>query len=188
MSAEDQALIAGLKNVPKGANLLGHELSTDQAFLDWQLRLAAEAMADAAEKAENHYHSVEKAKQDEWEQWIGQVYTDENEILDVGAVNSDMISESKVSGCEENSEKSNSVLEKKYPERDGSQVEAVLDKWYKACLDWYDIWEEMHPYVEDHKEEFSDAELNMKIREAEDAVKDEKAWLSLDELKKQVGQ
>ena len=46
----------------------------------------------------------------------------------------------------------------------------------------------MHPYVEDHKEEFSDAELNMKIREAEDAVKDEKAWLSLDELKKQVGQ
>ena len=80
------------------------------------------------------------------------------------------------------------MLEKKYPERDGSQVEAVLDKWYKACLDWYDIWEEMHPYVEDHKEEFSDAELNMKIREAEDAVKDEKAWLSLDELKKQVGQ
>ena len=188
MSAEDQALIAGLKNVPKGANLLGHELSTDQAFLDWQLRLAAEAMADAAEKAENYYHSVEKTKQDEWEKWIGQVYTDENEILDVGAVNSDMISECKVSGCEENSEKSNSVLEKKYSERDGSQVEAVLDKWYKACLDWYDIWEEMHPYVEDHKEEFSDAELNMKIREAEDAVKDEKAWLSLDELKKQVGQ
>ena len=60
MSAEDQALIAGLKNVPKGATLLGHELSTDQAFLDWQLRLAAEAMADAAEKAENYYHSVKK--------------------------------------------------------------------------------------------------------------------------------
>ena len=32
MSAEDQALIAGLKNVPKGATLLGHELSTDQPF------------------------------------------------------------------------------------------------------------------------------------------------------------
>ena len=86
MSAEDQALIAGLKNVPKGATLLGHELSTDQAFLDWQLRLAAEAMADAAEKAENYYYSVEKTKQDEWEKWIEQVYTGEDEISDDNSV------------------------------------------------------------------------------------------------------
>ena len=168
MSAEDQALIAGLKNVPKGATLLGHELSTDQAFLDWQLRLAAEAMAEAAEKVENYYHSVKKTKQEEWEKWIEQVCDDEVGSSDV----KELIS----------------VDENLYPESVGSQVDDVLEQWYKSCLDWYDIWEEMHPQVLDHKEEYPDAELTMKLHEAEEAVKNEKAWLSLDELKNQVEQ
>lgn len=168
MSAEDQALIAGLKNVPKGATLLGHELSTDQAFLDWQLRLAAEAMADAAEKAENYYYSVEKTKQDEWEKWIEQVCDDEVGSSDVKELTS--------------------VDENLYPESVGSQVDDVLEQWYKSCLDWYDIWEEMHPQVLEHKEEYPDAELTMKLHEAEEAVKNEKAWLSLDELKNPVEQ
>lgn len=168
MSAEDQALIAGLKNVPKGATLLGHELSTDQAFLDWQLRLAAEAMADAAEKAENYYHSVKKTKQDGWKKWIEQVCDDEVGSSDVKELTS--------------------VDENLYPESVGSQVDDVLEQWYKSCLDWYDIWEEMHPQVLEHKEEYPDAELTMKLHEAEEAVKNEKAWLSLDELKNQVEQ
>lgn len=168
MSAEDQALIAGLKNVPKGATLLGHELSTDQAFLDWQLRLAAEAMADAAEKAENYYHSVKKTKQDEWKKWIEQVCDDEVGSSDVKELTS--------------------VDENLYPESVGSQVDDVLEQWYKSCLDWYDIWEEMHPQVLEHKEEYPDAELTMKLHEAKEAVKNEKAWLSLDELKNQVEQ
>ena len=151
MSAEDQALIAGLKNVPKGATLLGHELSTDQAFLDWQLRLAAEAMADAAEKVENYYHSVKKTKQDEWEKWIEQVCDDEVGSSDVKELTS--------------------VDENLYPESVGSQVDDVLEQWYKSCLDWYDIWEEMHPQVLEHKEEYPDAELTMKLHEAEEAVK-----------------
>ena len=40
----------------------------------------------------------------------------------------------------------------------------------------------------EHKEEYPDAELTMKLHEAEEAVKNEKAWLSLDELKNQVEQ
>ena len=154
--------------MPKGATLLGHELSTDQAFLDWQLRLAAEAMADAAEKAENYYHSVKKTKQDEWEKWIEQVCDDEVGSSDVKELTS--------------------VDENLYPESVGSQVDDVLEQWYKSCLDWYDIWEEMHPQVLEHKEEYPDAELTMKLHEAEEAVKNEKAWLSLDELKNQVEQ
>ncbi len=63
-------------------------------------------------------------------------------------------------------------------------MDDVLEQWYKSCLDWYDIWEEMHPQVLEHKEEYPDAELTMKLHEAEEAVKNEKAWLSLDELKK----
>ena len=146
MSAEDQALIAGLKNVPKGAT--------------------AEAMADAAEKVENYYHSVKKTKQDEWKKWIEQVCDDEVGSSDVKELTS--------------------VDENLYPESVGSQVDDVLEQWYKSCLDWYDIWEEMHPQVLEHKEEYPDAELMMKLHEAEEAVKNEKAWLSLDELKNQV--
>ena len=81
-----------------------------------------------------------------------------------------------------------SVDENLYPESVGSQVDDVLEQWYKSCLDWYDIWEEMHPQVLEHKEEYPDAELTMKLHEAEEAVKNEKAWLSLDELKNQVEQ
>ena len=147
MSAEDQALIAGLKNVPKGATLLGHELSTDQAFLDWQLRLAAEAMADAAEKAENYYHSVEKTKQDEWEQWIGQVYTSEDEISDDNSVKVYMESGQAETDAMENI----SYTEENNVNAEGQEAE-ILNKWYKTCLDWYDIWGEIHPYVEEQKD------------------------------------
>ena len=127
-----------------------------------------EAMADAAEKVENYYHSVEKTKQDEWEKWIEQVCDDEVGSSDVKELTS--------------------VDENLYPESVGSQVDDVLEQWYKSCLDWYDIWEEMHPQVLEHKEEYPDAELTMKLHEAEEAVKNEKAWLSLDELKNQVEQ
>lgn len=146
MSAEDQALIAGLKNVPKGATLLGHELSTDQAFLDWQLRLAAEAMADAAEKVENYYHSVKKTKQDEWEKWIEQVYTGEDEISDDNSVKVYMESGQAETDAMENI----SYTEESNVNAEGQEAE-ILNKWYKTCLDWYDIWGEIHPYVEEQK-------------------------------------
>ncbi|MFR8898782.1 MAG: ABC-F family ATP-binding cassette domain-containing protein [Coprococcus sp.] len=147
MSAEDQALIAGLKNVPKGATLLGHELSTDQAFLDWQLRLAAEAMADAAEKVENYYHSVKKTKQDEWEKWIEQVYTSEDEISDDNSVKVYMESGQAETDAMENI----SYTEENNVNAEGQEAE-ILNKWYKTCLDWYDIWGEIHPYVEEQKD------------------------------------
>ena len=151
MSAEDQALIAGLKSVPKGATLLGHELSTDQAFLDWQLRLAAEAMAEAAEKAGNYYHSLEKAKLDEWEQWILRISSNEDGVSDADAGNIDV-----------EFEQTMPEAMKEAADTEESRVNAVnqgvdiLGKWYIACLDWYDIWEEIHPYVEEQKDEQSE--------------------------------
>ena len=33
-----------------------------------------------------------------------------------------------------------------------SQEAEILNKWYKTCLDWYDIWGEIHPYVEEQKD------------------------------------
>ena len=65
VSAEDQALVESLKSVPKGSSLLGHTLSTQQETDDWQLRLAREAMLEAAEKVYQLeiVYNVQNAKQ-----------------------------------------------------------------------------------------------------------------------------
>ena len=42
--------------------------------------------------------------------------------------------------------------------------------------------------IEDYEREKAERKLWAKLQEAEEAVKDEKAWLTLDELKKQVGE
>ena len=34
---------------------------------------------------------------------------------------------------------------------EGQEAE-ILNKWYKTCLDWYDIWGEIHLYVEEQKD------------------------------------
>ena len=41
--------------------------------------------------------------------------------------------------------------------------------------------------MEDYEREKAEKKLLMKLQEAEEAVKDENAWMSLDELKKSVG-
>lgn len=41
--------------------------------------------------------------------------------------------------------------------------------------------------IEDYEREKSKKKLLMKLQEAEEAVKDESVWMSLDELKKSVG-
>lgn len=41
--------------------------------------------------------------------------------------------------------------------------------------------------IEDYEREKAEEKLLMKLREAEEAVKDENTWISLDELKKSVG-
>ena len=105
--AEDQALIAGLQNVPKGASLLGHELSTEQAFLDWQLRLAAEAM-------EQKKQQVEKLTEEMEEHRI-KTYASPDWMQE--------------------------------PDEDCWQDDRMAEAfsaWQQACLDWYDIWMEIH--------------------------------------------
>ncbi|MGN0205251.1 MAG: ribosomal protection-like ABC-F family protein [Coprococcus sp.] len=105
--AEDQALIAGLQNVPKGASLLGHELSTEQAFLDWQLRLAAEAMEQKA-------HQVEMLTEKREERQM-EIYRSSDWML---TLNEDFSKD--------------------------AELEEAMTAWQQACLDWYDIWQELH--------------------------------------------
>lgn len=116
MKAEEQALIAGLKNVPKKATLLGHELSTEQAFLDWKLRLAREAMAHEAQRVEALTEKVSglRLQQYEREDWMVPVAKDDRT-------------------CEDDLSQGEDEL-----------ADAVAN-WQDACIEWYDLWLEMQP-------------------------------------------
>ena len=58
VKAEDQALIAGMRAVPKAERHRLREIPTEEAYLDWKLRLVMEQVepaAEAYEKAETAY-------------------------------------------------------------------------------------------------------------------------------------
>lgn len=105
--AEDQALVAGLQNVPKGASLLGHELSTEQAFLDWQLRLAAEAMEQKEQRVVQLTEEMEAYRMEMYASSDWMVTLSEDYSKDV-------------------------------------RLAEAMTAWQQACLDWYDIWQEIH--------------------------------------------
>jgi ATP-binding cassette subfamily F protein 3 len=52
MQAENQAMIADLKAVPKAERHRLREINTEEAYLDWKLRLAAEPMEAARAQVE----------------------------------------------------------------------------------------------------------------------------------------
>ena len=52
MQAKDAAMVEALAAVPKRERHETRQLSTDEAYLEWKLTLAAEPMVKAAEEAE----------------------------------------------------------------------------------------------------------------------------------------
>ena len=52
VKAEEQALIIGLRSVPKAERHQLKELPTEEAYLDWKIRLATESMEKARKRVE----------------------------------------------------------------------------------------------------------------------------------------
>lgn len=73
VKAEDQALIAGMRAVPKAERHRLREIPTETAYADWKLRLTAERMEAAAAQYEQtllDWEPEAKQRQDEaWEIW-----------------------------------------------------------------------------------------------------------------------
>ena len=55
MQAKDAAMVEALAAVPKRERHETRQLSTDEAYLEWKLTLAAEPMMKAADEAEKVY-------------------------------------------------------------------------------------------------------------------------------------
>lgn len=58
VQAKDQALVEGLKAVPRAERHRLREINTEEAYVDWQLRLLAEPMLKTKELAENAYQKI----------------------------------------------------------------------------------------------------------------------------------
>lgn len=82
IKAEEQALIAGMRAVPKAERHRLKEFSTEEAYTDWKLRLAAEPMEAAKEQVEMLSETLEQMVM-QWQQsegfWNGDAW-DEEEV------------------------------------------------------------------------------------------------------------
>lgn len=72
IQAEEQALIAGLKAVPKAERHRLREIPTEEAYDQWRLKMAADAVEEAAEAAEKAQEQIMVQEEDMlllWEKW-----------------------------------------------------------------------------------------------------------------------
>lgn len=81
IKAEEQALIAGMRAVPKAERHRLRELSTEEVYEDWKLRLAAEPMEEAREQVEMLSETLEQMVM-QWQQsegfWNGDAWDEED--------------------------------------------------------------------------------------------------------------
>ena len=130
IKAEEQALIEGLKAVPRAERHRLREIPEEEAYDQWRLRLAAEAIENAAEQTEEIWQQIleKNGKREEWElehwdQWLNEI-ADKNEDA----------------ACGEKQEKQAEEELSAFTE----QYENAQSAWTDACLFWYDIWCEAH--------------------------------------------
>ena len=131
IKAEEQALIEGLEAVPRAERHRLREIPEEEAYDQWRLRLAAEAIENAAEQTEEIWQQIleKNGKREEWElehwdQWLNEI-ADKNEDA----------------ACGEKQEKQAEEELSAFTE----QYENAQSAWTDACLFWYDIWCEAHP-------------------------------------------
>ena len=123
IQAEEQALIAGLKAVPRAERHRLREIPTEEAYDQWRLKMAEDAMNEAAGQAEEQMKV--------WE---------ENRLKRL---------------WEQAEEQPASALEAQPLE----DIAPLWEKWHQACMDWYEIWSELHPEPEaPEPEKFADLE------------------------------
>ena len=126
IKAEEQALIEGLKAVPRAERHRLREIPQEEAYEQWRLRLAAEAIENAAEHAASLYQQIleKNGNREEWE-------------LEHWCETADAENKQFCSGDrKEPAEGEMATLTEQY--------ETAQSAWKDACLFWFDIWCESH--------------------------------------------
>lgn len=111
IQAEDQALIAGMRAVPKAEKHRLREIDTEEAYRDWRFRLASESMEGAAKQARRLWEEYQTAEE-KWQRCFAEKDLEETiEILEAEKIQ----------------------LEKK--------LEEAWDQWTKCCVEWWEVYD-----------------------------------------------
>ena len=146
MQAKDAAMVEALAAVPKRERHETRQLSTDEAYLEWKLALAAEPVAKAAEEAEKVYEELCEAES-----------TLKAEMLrscDLSDFCEKILCGVEDKSCDIFNEKLNKNIinedtTKENVDKLRLQYEKVADSWTNECTKWYDIYlDEMYPESE----------------------------------------
>lgn len=135
VNAEAQALIAGMRAVPKAEHHWLGEISTEEAHLDWKLRLAIEQVKPAAERYENAervYQELLLEYQQAPEYWEKLISGEENrkqeKLKEIGAETAELEAEWK-------------QRKKEQLERAEYLKNTAWLRWHEACMEWWDTLE-----------------------------------------------
>lgn len=121
IQAEDQALLAGLRAVPRAERHQLKEIGTEDAYWDWKMGLVGEALEKARrqverlwEETEGYRQEAEKRREEEWRNWV-EMGMREEKMISEGAVTAETIFE---------------------------ELSVCWGEWTEACLKWFEIYEE----------------------------------------------
>ena len=147
MRAKDAAMVEALAAVPKRERHETRQLSTDEAYLEWKLALAAEPVAKAAEEAEKVYEELCEAESALKAEMLRSC--DLSDFCEKILCGNNLAVEDK--SCDIFNEKLNQNIinadtTKENVDKLRLQYEKVADSWTNECTKWYDIYlDEMYP-------------------------------------------
>ena len=144
MQAKDAAMVEALAAVPKRERHETRQLSTDEAYLEWKLTLAAEPMMKAADEAEKVYEELCEA-----EIALKAEMLRSCDFCEKISCGNNLAVEDK--SCDISNGKLNQNIINTDPTKENVdklrlQYEKVADSWTNECIKWYDIYlNEMYP-------------------------------------------
>ena len=144
MQAKDAAMVEALAAVPKRERHETRQLSTDEAYLEWKLTLAAEPMMKAADEAEKVYEELCEA-----EIALKAAMLRSCDFCEKISCGNNLAVEDKscdISNGKLNQNIINTDTTKENVDKLRLQYEKVADSWTNECIKWYDIYlNEMYP-------------------------------------------
>lgn len=147
MQAKDAAMVEALAAVPKRERHETRQLSTEEAYLEWKLALAAEPMMKAADEAEKVYDKLCEAESELKAEMLRSC--DLSDFCEKIPYGNNLAVEDKscdIFNVKLNQNIINADTTKENVDKLRLQYEKVADSWTNECTKWYDIYlDEMYP-------------------------------------------
>jgi len=141
MQAKDAAMVEALAAVPKRERHETRQLSTDEAYLEWKLTLAAEPMMKAADEAGKVYKELCEAESALKAEMLRSC--DLSDFCEKNPGGNNLAVEDKtcdIFNVKLNQDIINPNSTKENVDKLRQQYENAVDSWTNECTKWYDIY------------------------------------------------